>query len=49
MKTVHSDLEDQTQVTLLTAFFFYGAPINFKQLCHKLVFKDMVNKHVMRR
>lgn len=21
MKTVHSDLEDQTQVTLLTAFF----------------------------
>lgn len=22
MKTVHSDLEDQTQVTLLTAFFF---------------------------
>lgn len=48
MKTVHSDLEDQTQVTLLTAFF-YSAPINFKQLCHKLVFKDMVNKHAMRR
>lgn len=23
MKTVHSDLEDQTQVTLLTAFFFF--------------------------
>lgn len=47
MKTVHSDLEDQTQVTLLTAFFI--VLINFKQLCHKLVFKDMVNKHVMRR